>query len=459
MDGFVGKRLGINSDCAQNISKHIRVFIAHDLRPCSIVESPAFTKLLQVLEPRYKVPSRTVIPSLYTEVKKDVITGIWKAVSVALTTDGWPSRATESYITTTAHYISQDWKLENKVLETTTLPCSHTGEALREALNDTATRWNTKRQHEVPKLNQLVGRVRRVVSYFHQRPKPSHVLKEKLALLKIEGTKKLIIDVSTRWNSTYDMLQRFALLKPAVMATLMTKEVRKDIKDVYILSEDNTILKVTSPEPDDCVLVRDVKKAIHSDFLPRYEDPELRIFLFLATAIDPRFHSLPFISWEERTRVFAELAVNVEKVRKAVYTHLLQVKAEQVANASVERSETNPPVLTESLPQPRSLPVLPSLPQFPESAEFSVQDKREELKAPDSPPRKNTATSELFGDVFITSVEPGSGCSLQQQIEEDLCRFKCVPAIPGTSVPSERIFSTARDIVNAQRACLSPENL
>ena len=154
MDGFVGTSLGINSVFAQNISKHIRVFIAHDLRPCSIVESPSFINLLQVLEPRYKVPSRTyfsqtVIPSLYTEVKKDVITGIWKAVSVALTTDGWTSRATESHITTTAHYISQDWKLENKVLETTTLPCSHTGEALQEALNDTATRWNTKRQHGV----------------------------------------------------------------------------------------------------------------------------------------------------------------------------------------------------------------------------------------------------------------------------------------------------------------------
>ena len=168
-------------------------------------------------------------------MKKDVITGISNAISVALTTDGW----TSSYITTTAHYISQDWKLENKVLETTTLPCSHTGEALGEALNDTATRWNTKRQHgvncvvtdnasnvrlgvklsglqphvgcfahtinlatkrglEVRKLNQLVGRVRRVVSYFHRSPKASHVLKEKLALLKFEGPKKLMIDVSTR---------------------------------------------------------------------------------------------------------------------------------------------------------------------------------------------------------------------------------------------------------------------
>lgn len=96
----------------------------------------------------------------------------------------------------------------------------------------------TKRGLEVPKLNQLVGHVRRVVSYFHRSPKTSHVLKEKLALLKIEGPKKLIIDVSTRWNSTYDKLQRFAPLEPALMATLMTKEVRKDIQDVYNLSED-----------------------------------------------------------------------------------------------------------------------------------------------------------------------------------------------------------------------------
>lgn len=31
--------------------------------------------------------------------------------------------------------------------------------------------------------------------------------------------------------------------------------------------------------------------------------------------------------------------------------------------------------------------------------------------------------------------------------------------IPGTSVPSERVFSTAGDIVSAQRSCLTPQHV
>lgn len=46
---------------------------------------------------------------------------------VALTTDGWTSRATESFVTVTSTHVSNDWELKNYTLQTHTLPESHTG--------------------------------------------------------------------------------------------------------------------------------------------------------------------------------------------------------------------------------------------------------------------------------------------------------------------------------------------
>lgn len=46
---------------------------------------------------------------------------------IAITTDGWTSRATESYITVTSTLINKNWELENYILQTRTMPENHTG--------------------------------------------------------------------------------------------------------------------------------------------------------------------------------------------------------------------------------------------------------------------------------------------------------------------------------------------
>ncbi len=62
---------------AQEITRCIRVFIAKDMRPFSVVDNVGFREMVRVLEPRYHMPSRPhfsqeVVPSLYCEAKEKV---------------------------------------------------------------------------------------------------------------------------------------------------------------------------------------------------------------------------------------------------------------------------------------------------------------------------------------------------------------------------------------------------
>ena len=78
---------------ATAITKSIGVFIAKDMRPYSVVENKGFQHMINVLEPRYDLPSRVhfsekVIPKLYEEVKAEVESDLKSAEFVALTNDG-----------------------------------------------------------------------------------------------------------------------------------------------------------------------------------------------------------------------------------------------------------------------------------------------------------------------------------------------------------------------------------
>ena len=78
--------------------------------------------MLKALETQYNVPSRkyfsnTVIPALYEETQRGIVKELSEAAYVALTTDGWTSRATESFLTVTVHHITSEWELKSSVLQ------------------------------------------------------------------------------------------------------------------------------------------------------------------------------------------------------------------------------------------------------------------------------------------------------------------------------------------------------
>ena len=109
-----------------------------DTRPISIVRDKGLIELLTFLEPNYRPPSTMYVS---VQIRKDFEDGkaavkkqLHGSSSIALTTDIWTSRATQSFATTTAYFLDQHWNLTTCVLETVHFPGHHTGTTWRETL-------------------------------------------------------------------------------------------------------------------------------------------------------------------------------------------------------------------------------------------------------------------------------------------------------------------------------------
>lgn len=195
-----------------------------------------------------------------------------------MTTDGWPARAAQGYITITAHYIDDNFEIQNQTLQTRQLNSSHTAENLAEVLTNAVEEWGLKKSQPVAittdnasnivsgisnissefsphircfahtlnlatqraincqQVDRVAGRIRRIVSFFLRSSKATAIMASKQVLLELPKH-KLIQDVSTRWNSTYDMFSRYIEQQPAVFATLLSKDVKKNLK--VTLSDDD----------------------------------------------------------------------------------------------------------------------------------------------------------------------------------------------------------------------------
>ncbi|XP_012565554.2 zinc finger BED domain-containing protein 4-like [Hydra vulgaris] len=197
--------------------------MALDIQPHSIVEDLGFRKLIKELCPNYQIPSRryfseNIIPQIYNKLFSSIKSNISYAIHISLTADIWTANSSNvAFISMKAHWLSNEFSQHRAVLRVMHFPESHTGKNISEYLHKGLVSFEIPHSkiHIVLQDNaaNMVAGVRdsaccrRLATHFHYSPTAAAKLE---AIQEQLGTNKhrLIQDITTRWNSSYDMIER-----------------------------------------------------------------------------------------------------------------------------------------------------------------------------------------------------------------------------------------------------------
>ena len=229
----------------------------------------------------------------------------------------------------------------------------------------------------------------------------------------------------------------------------------------------NLLCKALMIKEEDSEFAQQMKQVMKTDLSKRYQESNIKLFLHVASVLDPRFKKLFFLSEQERLATFDEW-------KKIITCH---EEKNQVKKPKIKlEASTCPP--------------LPSV-----STDTSAEETPQ-VSPPSSPPIKRQKLAEdtandffgnFFGDLIITKVE--SAPSMFEKIEEEMQMYMSMPqvspqtdvlawwqmnaaklpmiarvvkqilCVPVTSTPSERAFSKAGNLITAKRALLKPEKV
>lgn len=312
LDAFLVRDVQYPADSKRKVEldEYVMRMIALDVQPFSIVNDNGFRALMHKMDPRYKLPSKTYLRdvSLHKvyETLKDQLRSTLECVEyVALTTDGWTSKASEGYLTITCHFINSEFKLNSAVLSTTTLltPTNHTAANIADSIREVLTEWGLMQKvvsivtdndstmkkacelleirhfpcfahtinllvQDVLKLKELVpilAKCKSIVSFM----KRSTITMAKFKQAQtIENPLGLIQEVQTRWNSAFQMIKRLLETKEPLSSVLLCTSkapIPFSAEEIDILKE---LTELLAPFQDATLAISGSKNATISLVIP-----------------------------------------------------------------------------------------------------------------------------------------------------------------------------------------------
>ncbi|KAK8661519.1 hypothetical protein V6N13_091118 [Hibiscus sabdariffa] len=140
---------------------------------------------------------------------------------ICFTCDGWSACTSRSYFALAAHYVDNNWKLQYKILNFRRFPPPHDGESIYKFVKKLLCEWGLEKKAFTITLDNASANdkmVKRLKDDLHAISPPPSMQCFELAVKDCGSSfsGKLILDVPTRWNSTYSMLRREIEAKVAI---------------------------------------------------------------------------------------------------------------------------------------------------------------------------------------------------------------------------------------------------
>lgn len=510
LSNFIRKPIKISLE--KQINEQLVKMIVSEYHPLSLVEDKEFKKLLKLLNPNYSLPSRktlsnSLLPELYLKIHASVKEALCRTEYVAITTDGWTSINNDSYQAVTVHFIDENSKLKAFLLDCHYMEARHTAENLRAEIEKVLDEWGlTKKlvavvsdnasnitaairisgwqhipcvahslnliaQRALQEIKPLQSKVKAIVESFKRSAHATAKLKSLQKQMQYPEL-KLKQDVSTRWNSTFDMFERILEIKEPLLSTLAvigsgltldSREIEtikyyckllKPFKDItqeisgesgvtsskIILLTKMLQLKITNIiETLDVSITEDVRKMAEillHEIKRRFSEVEQNIVCSEATFLDPRFKNQGFTSGSSYNATY-------ERIKSKVATMIMENESVKNQNQEAGIRQTDPE---------------------PMSCEDSIWNDFDTAIKPlqesciQNPKMKSTVEIDRYLQTPLLNrkLDPLKWWDENRHFYPNLFHLMrtrlCVPA---TSVPCERIFSKTGQIITERRNRLS----
>ncbi|RVE68512.1 hypothetical protein OJAV_G00093430 [Oryzias javanicus] len=380
LDGLRQKSMPAST--TSKLSTAVAKWIAKACRPVNIVEDEDLCEIIRIAsnDPTYQLPSRATtgknIAELYENEKTKITEALGKTEAVALTGDYWTSLGNHNYLGATGHFFDCEWQLRSTALTVMKTEERHFASVCAEHFLDVARQWGVEEKvstlttdsarnmiaaarqlpfEHVPCVAHCIHRVitvclhnspfdstlakcRKLVGHFKHSPANFAELEQK-QIAHDQKKESLAQDVTTRWNSTLEMIKRIlrnveplrdALAEHATNVTMPTpaeldklKKLEEVLEHCKFISEllggekfvsCSVVLpalchlsRVMETSEDDPAYLAKFKKNFTAEMESR--KPKMNIaWLRMATALDPRFKDLKCLKRHERPEVWRSLA-------------------------------------------------------------------------------------------------------------------------------------------------------